>query len=113
MTDAAIPTSYRPEQAVPERHRGELQRQAARGCLSLEWFRSRTEARVIIGAWRRYYNEIRPHSRLGYRTPAEFQRHHSTTQPGATSFEQYLVRNSKSTSARQTSNPKDEYWLVD
>jgi putative transposase len=41
-------------------------------CLSLEWFRSRAEARVVIEAWRRHYNEVRPHSSLGYLTPAEF-----------------------------------------
>lgn len=41
-------------------------------CLSLEWFRSRAEARVVIEAWRRHYNEVRPHSSLGYLTPYEF-----------------------------------------
>lgn len=41
-------------------------------CLSLEWFRSRAEARVIIEAWRRHYNEVRPHSSIGYLTPNEF-----------------------------------------
>ena len=41
-------------------------------CLSLEWFRSRAEAKVVIESWRRHYNEIRPHSSLGYLTPAEF-----------------------------------------
>ena len=30
-------------------------------CLSLEWFRSRAEAKVIIETWRRHYNEVRPH----------------------------------------------------
>jgi putative transposase len=41
-------------------------------CLSLEWFRSRAEAKVVIEAWRRHYNEVRPHSSLGYLTPTEF-----------------------------------------
>ena len=41
-------------------------------CLSLEWFRSHEEARVLIGSWRRHYNEVRPHSSLGYLTPREF-----------------------------------------
>jgi putative transposase len=41
-------------------------------CLSLEWFRSRAEAKVIIETWRRHYNEVRPHSSLGYLTPNEF-----------------------------------------
>jgi putative transposase len=41
-------------------------------CLSLEWFRSRAEAKVVIESWRRHFNEVRPHSSLGYLTPAEF-----------------------------------------
>jgi putative transposase len=41
-------------------------------CLSLEWFRSRAEAKVIIESWRRHYNAVRPHSSLGYLTPNEF-----------------------------------------
>jgi putative transposase len=41
-------------------------------CLSLEWFRSRAEAKVVIERWRRHYNQVRPHSSLGYRTPAAF-----------------------------------------
>ena len=35
-------------------------------CLSLEWFRSRAEAKVLIEEWRRHFNEVRPHSSLGY-----------------------------------------------
>ena len=41
-------------------------------CLSLEWFRSRSEAKVVIETWRRHFNEVRPHSSLGYLTPAAF-----------------------------------------
>jgi putative transposase len=41
-------------------------------CLSLEWFRSRAEAKVVIESWRRHYNEVRPHSSLGYLTPTAF-----------------------------------------
>jgi putative transposase len=50
-------------------------------CLSLEWFRSRLEARVIIEQWRRHYNAVRPHSSLGYRTPNEFGQHHEFLEP--------------------------------
>jgi len=32
--------------------------------LSLEWFRSREEARVVIETWRRHYIHVRPHSSL-------------------------------------------------
>jgi putative transposase len=41
-------------------------------CLSLEWFRSRAEAKVVIETWRKHFNEVRPHSSLGYLTPAAF-----------------------------------------
>jgi putative transposase len=48
-------------------------------CLSLEWFRSRREASVVIEAWRRHYNTVRPHNSLDYLTPHEFkQQNHST-----------------------------------
>ena len=40
-------------------------------CLKREVFGSLAEARVVIAEWRREYNERRPHSSLGYRTPAE------------------------------------------
>ena len=46
-------------------------------CLSLEWFRSRAEAKVIIETWRRHYNEVRPHMSLGYLTPKEFVARHA------------------------------------
>ena len=42
-------------------------------CLTVEWFRNRSEARVGIEQWRRHYNEVRPHMSLGYQTPAEFK----------------------------------------
>ena len=38
--------------------------------LNGEIFYSLAEAKVIIEAWRRYYNTERPHSSLGYRPPA-------------------------------------------
>ncbi len=41
-------------------------------CLNEHWFRSLAEARETIEAWRRDYNEVRPHSALGNRTPQEF-----------------------------------------
>jgi putative transposase len=42
-------------------------------CLDMEWFRSRAEAVVMIEVWRRHFNEVRPHSSLGYLTPLEFK----------------------------------------
>ena len=55
-------------------------------CLSLEWFRSRAEAKAVIESWRRHYNQVRPHSSLGYLTPAAFARLEAKTAafPGAT-----------------------------
>jgi len=41
-------------------------------CLSIEWFRNRLEAKVIIESWRCHYNKIRPHSSLNYLTPHQF-----------------------------------------
>ncbi len=43
-------------------------------CLNREMFTSILEARVVVEDWRREYNEKRPHSSLGYVTPAEFAR---------------------------------------
>jgi putative transposase len=42
-------------------------------CLNMHAFRSVVEARAILAAYRRQYNEERPHSSLGYRTPMEFK----------------------------------------
>jgi putative transposase len=52
-------------------------------CLSMEWFRSRAEARVVVEIWRRHYNAVRPHSSLDYRTPLEFRRHYESIPQGA------------------------------
>jgi putative transposase len=40
-------------------------------CLNREWFRDLREARLLIEQWRQFYNAERPHSALGYRTPAQ------------------------------------------
>lgn len=42
-------------------------------CLAMEWFRNRLEAKVVIEDWKEHYNEVRPHSSLGYQTPSEFR----------------------------------------
>jgi putative transposase len=41
-------------------------------CLAVSWFQNLFDARRKIAAWRIEYNERRPHSSLGYRTPKEF-----------------------------------------
>ncbi len=42
--------------------------------VSIRWFPSLFEARRQAKAWRLDYNEVRPHSSLGYRTPEQFAR---------------------------------------
>ena len=41
-------------------------------CLNEHWFMSLEDAKEKIGAWRQEYNHHRPHSSLGYQSPAEF-----------------------------------------
>jgi putative transposase len=41
-------------------------------CLNASWFGNLFDARRKIGEWRVEYNEERPHSSLGYKTPNEF-----------------------------------------
>jgi putative transposase len=42
-------------------------------CLSMEWFRNRIDAKIVIESWRRHFNEVRPHSSLQNLTPAQFK----------------------------------------
>ncbi len=42
-------------------------------CLSMEWFRNRIDAKIVIEDFRRQYNEVRPHSSLAMLTPIEFK----------------------------------------
>lgn len=41
-------------------------------CLNQHWFLSLEEAKSKIEEWRRDYNQVRPHSSLGDKTPEEF-----------------------------------------
>ena len=41
-------------------------------CLNAHWFLSLFDARAKIEAWRRHYNESRPHTSLGWLTPSEY-----------------------------------------
>jgi len=41
-------------------------------CLNTHWFLSLEDARAKIEAWRRDYNESRPHTSLGWLTPVEY-----------------------------------------
>jgi putative transposase len=48
-------------------------------CLSIQWFKNRIDAKMLIESFRREYNEVRPHSSLGKLTPAEFKQTLTTT----------------------------------
>lgn len=52
-------------------------------CLNDHWFTSLPQARILIAAWRRDYNQHRPHSSLDYLTPAEFAAKHRASDPDA------------------------------
>jgi putative transposase len=77
LTDAGIETAHidpgKPWQnGTNESFNGKFRDE----CLSVEWFRTRREAQVIIEMWRQHYNAVRPHSSLDYLTPHEFKQHH-------------------------------------
>ena len=49
-------------------------------CLNVHWFLSLDEAREKCEAWRRDYNEVRPHSAIGNLVPAAL--HRAASNPG-------------------------------
>ena len=40
-------------------------------CLNAHWFMTLTDAREKLEDWRRDYNEVRPHSAIGYNVPVD------------------------------------------
>ena len=40
-------------------------------CLNTHWFLTLADAREKVEAWRRYYNQDRPHGAIGYKAPAD------------------------------------------
>jgi putative transposase len=50
-------------------------------CLSMQWFKNRIDARIVIEDWRQEYNAVRPHSSLNNLTPTEFAKRTSTRSP--------------------------------
>lgn len=50
-------------------------------CLSAHWFLSLADAQEKVEAWRRYYNEERPHGAIGNRPPILLQNHVGATSP--------------------------------
>ena len=56
------------DNAMVESFNGRLRQE----CLNQHWFLSLDDAKAKIEAWRRDYNEVRPHSALDWSTPHEF-----------------------------------------
>ena len=52
-------------------------------CLNVSWFWNLFDARRQIAAWRMEYNSERPHSALGYLTPAEFAARAASPSPAS------------------------------
>ena len=50
-------------------------------CLNAHWFLTLDDARAKMEAWRRDYNDVRPHSALGQRTPSELMNRSSAALP--------------------------------
>ena len=50
-------------------------------CLNTHWFLTLADAREKMEAWRRYYNEERPHGAIGDKVPCELQNPDGATSP--------------------------------
>jgi putative transposase len=50
-------------------------------CLSMQWFKNRIDAKIMIEEFRREFNEVRLHSNLRQLTPAGFKQQLSTMTP--------------------------------
>ena len=78
-------------------------------CLNQHWFTSLRDARRIIEAWRVEYNTARPHSSLGYRTPAEYVEllNVASAPDGAPAFDHSrdLMKGSKITKEKKSPQP--------
>lgn len=50
-------------------------------CLNAHWFMSLEDAREKLETWRRDYNEVRPHSAIGYKVPKALMKRKKAEQP--------------------------------
>lgn len=50
-------------------------------CLSAHWFLSLADAREKMETWKRFYNEDRPHSAIGYKVPISLTEHRGASGP--------------------------------
>ena len=62
----------RPGQPVDNAHIESFNGRLRDECLNARWFESVDDARQALQAWRRDYNDVRPHSSLGDLPPAVF-----------------------------------------
>lgn len=60
-------------------------------CLNEHWFVTLAQARIEIAAWRRDYNEVRPHSSCNRMPPAKFAAQHRQNKDGATQSSSEIV----------------------
>jgi len=56
-------------------------------CLNQHWFTSMEDAKQTIEGWRQAYNRRRPHSSLGYLSPAEYLSKWTSTETLTETFE--------------------------
>lgn len=50
-------------------------------CLNAHWFLTLADSREKLETWRRYYNEDRPHSSIGYKVPIDMHNPGGATSP--------------------------------
>jgi putative transposase len=68
VADLSLEKGKPTDNAKVESFNGRLRQE----CLTVHWFLSLDDAKAKIQAWRKDYNEVRPHSALQWMTPAEF-----------------------------------------
>ncbi len=66
LWDASLPPGSPWENGYIESFNGKLRDEL----LNREVFYTLTEAKILLEQWRREYNQVRPHSSLGYQPPA-------------------------------------------
>ena len=52
-------------------------------CLNAHWFLTLADAREKLEAWRKYYNEVRPHGAIGNKVPISLQSLGDATSPSS------------------------------
>jgi putative transposase len=79
----AVDTSFASRRVTQNAHVENFHGRLREECLNVSWFQNLFDARRKIAAWKIEYNEERPHSSLGYRTPQEFATAMRASQAGS------------------------------